>query len=215
MNEVTHVKSTWEAKVFPTCLEAIAAGEGEPPPAEGPVLIDSCPIENQNDIVSYGLYTGAGSIVAIYQAFTAPKDFIPKSFKASLAKLGTVTGNLMLWLYNTTGAYPTVVPIPGSGRPSLLFDTANITDDPDGALCEFKFAEAAPFVLNAGQIYAVAIENHGTLSCPSPNRVQVGFNFEFGKMGAAHYGNGGFHQAGSWMADDAADMIFYIYGEEP
>lgn len=179
----------------------------------GDGLVDSCPVEKQNDISSYALdgTRAPPNMVAIYQAFTAPKDMTVHSFKVSLRKEGAPVGNLMMWLYDTTGSYPTALPIPGSGRQSKFFDVAGVTTDPNGSLCEFLFYDATPVQLTAGQVYAIAVEISPSLSLPDPSKVFVGFSFDFeGAGGNAHYGNGGYYN-GTWNADDMGDMIFYLY----
>jgi hypothetical protein len=204
----THIKSTWEAKVFPTCIEA-TAGDGGPAPPEGPVLIDSWPVENQNDINSYGIRDALGGP---YQAFTAPRNCQLKTVKLSLQRVGNPIGDLVVAVRDGSGEYPAVTP-GGRITGSRKLDVSTVSPDATaetGILYAFDFLTPVPLV--GGQKYCIVLEKvsdaTGT-TFTSPDYLMVGFSFTFGAE-TQHAGNGGYNQGG-WGADDAADMIFYLY----
>lgn len=207
MNHELHRRSTFVAKVFPTCIEATADVEA-PPPEEGPVVIDSCPIELQNDIGSYGLDTGAGGMDAVYQAFELTEGWKVMSLKVSLKAIGAPTGGIVCGLYiGPTGEFPNVIPVSPWLRNTMPIAMSAISQD--GGLYEFEFLIKPS--LGPGK-YAVSVERQSDF-LPAGSAIKVGFNFDFDTNGAAHAGNGGFHQNGVWGADEMADMIFYLYGE--
>jgi hypothetical protein len=189
-------------------------GPTEPEPPTGPALIDSCPVEGQNDIGSYGVDQ---SMDACYQAFTLAKPTILRSAKVSLKAVGGPFGGIVLGLYMSSGAFPNVKPSGSYLFPSFAVDVAEISTGADGGLVEFQFPTPGDTPAAPGT-YCLSVEKQygGVFSV---GKVMVGYNFDFGRKGkaaragAAHYGNGGYHQAGMWGVDDMADMIFYLYGD--
>jgi hypothetical protein len=200
----THVIGGGFAVVFDPFAER--DGPTDPEPPTGPVLIESWPVEGQNDIGSYGI---RDALTGPYQAFTAPRNCSVKTAKLSLKRVGNPTGDLVAAFRDGVGEYPGVTP---GGRiiGSKKLDVSTVTDADDGALYEFEFL--APVALIGGQKYCLVLEKvsdgSGT-SFASPDYLNVGFSFTF-DASAQHAGNGGFNQ-GAWTADDAADMIFYLY----
>jgi hypothetical protein len=174
------------------------------------VLIDSCPVELQNDIGSYGLDADAasGGMDAIFHAFELTRDTKITSMKVSLKSVGTPLGaSVVCGLYNNlSGEFPNVIPISPWLRQTTYRDMSSIS--PDGGLYEFDFLLKPS--LAAGK-YAISVERSGDFT-PSGSSIKVGFAFDFDNAGSIHAGNGGFHQNGIWQADDMADLIFYLYG---
>jgi hypothetical protein len=173
----------------------------------GPALIDSWPVENQNDIGSYGI---RDALTSPYQAFTAPRDCSVKTVKLSLKRIGNPVGDLVAALRDGSGEYPAVTP-GGRITGSRKLDVATVTTDPDGGLYQFDFLTPVPLV--GGQKYCLVLEkvsDAGGTTFTSPDYLNVGFKFTF-DASPEHYGNGGYHQDGAWGADPAADMIFYLY----
>jgi hypothetical protein len=180
-------------------------GDGEPPPPE-PEPFESWPVENQNDIGSYGI---RDVLTGPFQAFTAPRNVLLKTVKVSLKKMGSPVGNLVVAIRDGVGEYPAVTP---GGRiiGSRQVDVSTVSADENGALQTFEFL--APVSLVGGQKYCLVIEkvsDGGGTTFTSPDYLNVGFTFTFDAT-PQHYGNGGFNQGG-WTPDDASDMIFYLY----
>jgi hypothetical protein len=202
----THIKSTWEAKVFPTCIEA-TAGEGGPAPPTGPQLIQSWPVENQNDIGSYGVQA---SMQAAYHAFTPSEDFQITSAKVSLKNVSGFVGPVTLNIYLATGVIPDAKPIGSAIMTSSNIDSAGVTSDPNGALYEATFVMLpANRQLRAGVTYCLTVQSASVPAAPSA--LMVGFTFDF--TNGAQAGNGGYKDASGWGTDNACDMVFYLYGD--
>lgn len=184
-------RSAWQAKVW--------WPPPYPPPAPvapaGPTLIDSCPVEKQNDISTYGL--GQNGVVAIYQAITCPYHLQLERITASLKNTGGADVNLTTFTYATEGVFPNVKCVPGTGRRSRNLVL------PANAEGLFDFTFILPINLAGGQNYGICVEQLSTMPAP----VFVGFHMG----GDGHYGNGGYYD-GFWRDDPNADMIFYIYG---
>lgn len=210
----THVIGGGFAVVF----DPFAARDGgtDPEPPTGPALIDSCPVEQQNDIGSYGVDQ---SMDACYQSFTLAKPTILRSAKVSLKAVGGPGPNgIVLGLYMSSGTFPNVKPSGNYLFPSFPVPIAEIPTAAEGGLVEFQFPTLGDTPASPGT-YCLSVEKQygGVFNV---GKVMVGYNFDFGRKGkaaragAAHYGNGGYHQYGVWGVDDMADMIFYLYGDE-
>jgi hypothetical protein len=209
MNEpIVYAKGSHVSKLHPAWdwVNRGAAAEGEVPP-EGPALIDSWPVENQNDVGSYGI---RDAMIGPYQAFTAPRDCSVKTVKLSLKRYGNPVGDLLAAIRDGSGEFPIVVPggrITGSRKVDVTTISPDATDTA-GILYAFDFLTPVPLV--GGQKYCVVLEKisdaNGT-TFPSPDYVMAGFSFG---GAAGHYGNAGSYQ-GDWSPDDLADMIFYLY----
>lgn len=178
--------------------------EPEQPP--GPVLIDSWPVENQNDIGSYGI---RDALTGPYQAFTAPRSASLKSVKLSLKRVGNPVGEVLIGLRDASGAHPSAIPGGRIGGSKKL-DVTTISTATDGSLYQFDFL--VPLGLLSGQQYAIVLEkfNDGSgTTFTSPDYILVGFDFTF-DASPQHSGNGGYNQGG-FAPDPMADMIFYLY----
>lgn len=177
----------------------------EAPPVE-PGLIDSFPVEQQNDIGSYGI---RDSINQPYQAFTAPRDCQLKKATLSVRRVGNPIGEVLVAVRDGSGAFPNMVP-GGRLTGSRKLDVTTITTGADGALYDFDFL--SPVQLRQGQNYCVVLEkfNDGTTTFDSPDYLMVGFHFTYGPPPGEHYGNGGYNQDGAFSSDAAGDMIFYL-----
>ena len=176
----------------------------------GPTLIDSCPVDRQNDIGSYGIMD---NMQAVYQAFTAPRTAILESVKVSLRKEGNPT-SVQVKLYVGSGAFPVMIPQSTLIASTPAIPTTNVTTDPNGALYEMPFLGNP--TINAGSNYCLVVERYGGGVFYAPDKVMVGCAFDFDNNGSAHYGNAGYRNfpVNSWSADDLCDMIFYLY-EKP
>jgi hypothetical protein len=185
-------------------------GPTEPEPPTGPALIDSYPVENQNDIGSYGI---RDALNQPYQAFTAPRDTSLKTVRLSLKRIGNPVGEVLVAIRDGSGAFPAVVP-GGRISGSRKLDVSTISPDATdlaGVLYDFDFLSPVPLI--GGQNYCVVLEkfNDGSVTFTSPDYIMVGFHFTYGPPPGEHYGNGGYNQDGDFASDQTGDMIFYLY----
>lgn len=179
-----------------------------------PVLVNSWPLSNQNDIHSYTL---DADVTASGQCFTGNGNKIT-SVKFGLLKIGSPTGNIVARIYAATGAFPVAKP---TGTPLASSDpidaTTVSTSAPAevGAAREFLFTGANQFTTVVGTKYWIGAERISGAPWDFNNKVGVGCDFDFsGPANPGHPGNYANNYRGSWGADDLCDLCFELWGLE-
>lgn len=169
-----------------------------------PAIVDSYPESNQSNVA--GIYPGFPRYSA-GMAFTSDHNATLTSCKFYIRRLGTVTGNIIAYLYNMTGTYGT------DGRPtgSALATSDPVTASGIGtsfALVEFTFPTGQNYQMLSGSRYVIEIRHTGV---DSSNCIQVGYDstsptFDGNACLDADDGFGGSYTTST------QDFCFYVYG---
>jgi hypothetical protein len=176
---------------------------------EDGLLIESWPVENQNDINSYGIQP-FGTTRGGYQAFTAVTSGKAKSAKVSLRnELSNNVGNIVVSLHAMASSFPGAGPVFPPLAISDPVDVTTISTAANGALHKFTFSGANQIDLIAGNNYAISVtkDDRGAFEG------EVSIGYKFGGPASGHAGNGGYVTVTSWGPDSLCDMIFYLYGD--
>lgn len=157
--------------------------------------IDSYPESNQDGDLFFSTST-----VGVAQSFTGTGTKLA-NVKLYLKKTGSPTGNATVKLYAHTGTYGTSSAPTGAAieTSSTSLDVSTLTTSYQ--LIEFAFGNTS--TLTNGTYYNLAIEHSGD----NTNRIVWGADIS----SPAHGGNVSSLQGGSWVAESAADAIFYVY----
>lgn len=170
---------------------------------------DEFPIENQDDIGSYGIQS---VMTAITQSITGKGGKLQKVTVSLRAVSNPPPANIVVNIYAATVGTVGLNAKPAEGSSPLatsdLVPVSAISGGADGGLVDFTFSGANQIDLTAGTAFCIAVEKEDhlpfPLATPQP-KVNGGLSWSGG-----HYGNCGYKQ-NTWGSDPGADMIFYLY----
>jgi len=169
---------------------------------------DSYSETNQDETTTLiDVHPSATTLSADGQAFTAPSTFSLTRCKFYLAKVGSPTGNIVAKLYAATGTMGTNATATGSAlATSAVVDSSTLSTSPTFTLQEFVFSGSL-YELQSGSNYCIILE-------AASQTIDASNYPAMGRDGSSptHSGNRAYYYAGSWGADSARDLCFYIYG---
>jgi hypothetical protein len=200
-----HIRSTYLAKIGPTCREAadqVAGGNGG-----GLTLDDSWATFKGYDYnISSGNLTSITEFIG--QAYTS-KGGALDSAKFHLKPQGVPTGTVVARLYAATGSFPTAV---GTGAPLAESDPIPVSAIASEADYTFSFTGANRYAMVNGTNYVIGVASIGGTNVMI-NGIRVGSDFNQ-DLDPKHYGNLVAYQPNAttkWGVDDYNDMTFYVY----
>ena len=205
----THIKSHFEAIVFPTCIEANAALT--PPEVVDPTIEDAWGEEHMNDYGSYGLY---GTNVHATYSFTAKRggilDRAKVFFQARPAEAIDPPLGITCSIYDTPDPLASALPEGAALAVSEQIDTSTLVRTPDIGPVEFAFTGVNQIQLVKDKVYCLVFDLIGTPPNPSYDAYRFGFHWAI--VPPRHDGNFGYGPAGQWQYQATYfDMIFYVH----
>lgn len=172
-------------------------------------IVDSYSESNSNGYAAVQRFgdTSNQGLGGVGQSFTGDGGVL-NSVKFYLSKVGTITGNAFVYIYEHSGTFgSSSVPTGSPLATSDAFDVSALTTSNE--LITFNFSGANKITLSNGTKYVVTIQYTGG-SWPS-NYISVGYD----TSSSSHSGNicVYINSGSAWFAGSAEDACFYVYAD--